>query len=818
MSEILWNTITFLNRGGEHLYPYAKDWLVQSSVLVVILFSLEWLLRKRTQAIFRYGLWLLILIKLMLPPTLSLPSGIGHWVDTPQTVETTIRFVQHRVTPRPLPQHQSPTPVIASQPEPLAHSNLTTTTTTPELHAQPLTLSGGLLLAWLTGVVVLIGLLIVKLILINRLIRSSHSPSNRLVAVLDEAKAQARYFGSAKIVLTDSIPSPAVCGQIRPVILIPATLKDMPAPNLKLAILHELIHIKRRDLWINALQSILTVIHFYNPALWIANARIRKLCEEAVDETVIALEGDIEPYSHTLINISEAVTHNANIGLRLIGVMESRKALVRRIKHMWTRPMPKQVKLSLFGLITIVTLGTLFLPMAYAEKTTTSHDSNGFHLLVLDNCDPDFQGKYTYDDRLYMLDSRGRLETVITGFNQSEANSGSHVMAVDEQRKTLWVTENVGNRLWHFDLITGKLIQRIPNIDARAIAIDPDTGNVWILISSNDKINEFHIQVISPSGEKVAKHPIPGINLDIVYSHYDKHFWIVGQNIYKFNTQGRVTSRIMNKIPWRALSVSIDQDNGDAWIVIGYHFQVQGSQPQLWHVDRNGQTIKKIIEIDDVLPFCVSVDAKNDNVWVGCRGTTLRFNTLGEKLQSSRGASGFSVAPGPIKNCVFSASDRLWISSWLDDGRIGMFPLEDINLSRSPQKWIATIPFANAKLESSEEHEPIVPPDAKEMHELAPKSLSHMNKLGLTLLMYASEHQDHFPDTFEQIHQYDVDIQWITKNVTYLGKGKDNTVEPNTLLAYDKNLASTKGYTVALFSDCHKEIIRKQEFAAYGIK
>ena len=728
--------------------------------------------------------------------------------------------MQHRVTPRSIPQHQRPNPIIASEPKPLvpSHLPLTITTITPETPTQALTLSGGLFLAWLTGVVVLIGLLIVKLILVNRLIHFSHPPCERLDAVLDETKVRANYPGPVRIVLTDSIPSPAVCGLFRPVILIPTALKDMPAPNLKLAILHELIHIKRRDLWINALQSILTVAHFYNPVLWIANAKIRKLCEEAVDETVIALEGDIEPYSHTLINISEAVTHSPNIGLRLIGVMESRKALIRRIKHMWTRPMPTQVKISLFGVISIVTLGTIFLPMAHADNSTTSHDPNGFHLLVLDNCDPDYKGKDTYNDRLYMLDSRGRLEAVIRGFNQSEANSGSHVMAVDEQRKTLWVTENVGNRLWHFDLITGKLIQRIPNIDARAIAIDPDTGNAWILISSNDEINEFHIQVISSSGKKVAKHSIPGINLDIVYSHYDKHFWIVGQNIYKINTQGRVTSRIMNKIPWRALSVSIDQDNGDAWIVIGYHFQVQGSQPQLWHVDRDGQTIKKIIEIDDVLPSCVSVDAKNDNVWVGCRGTTLRFNTQGEKLQSSRGASGFSVAPGPIKNSVFSASDRLWISSWLDDGRIGMFPLEGINLSRSPQKWIATIPFANAKLESAQTEEPIVPPDAKEMHELAPKSLSHLNKLGLALLMYASDHQDHFPDTFEQIQQYDVDIQWIVKNVTYLGKGKDTTVEPNTLLAYDKNLASTKGYTVALFSDCHKEIIRKQEFAAYGIK
>ncbi|MCP4450751.1 MAG: M56 family metallopeptidase [Planctomycetes bacterium] len=185
-------------------------------------------------------------------------------------------------------------------------------------------------------------------------------------------------------------------GLFRPVVLIPTELNGVSDQDLKLAMMYELVHIKRYDLWVNALQSLLTMTHFYNPAVWIANIIIRQLCEEAVDETVVSLEGDIEPYSHARINISETVSHKPSIGLNMVGVMESRKAVYRRIKHMWTCPIPQRVRISTFGFIAIVTLGALLLPMVHGAQTpAVDKDPNGFHLLVLDNCDPCHPGRST---------------------------------------------------------------------------------------------------------------------------------------------------------------------------------------------------------------------------------------------------------------------------------------------------------------------------------------------------------------------------------------------------------------------------------------
>ncbi|UCD52384.1 MAG: PD40 domain-containing protein, partial [Phycisphaerales bacterium] len=102
---------------------------------------------------------------------------------------------------------------------------------------------------------------------------------------------------------------------------------------------------------------------------WLANAIIRRTCEEAVDETVlVALGGQAGDYSNTLINISETVFWKADFGLRLIGVAESKRALKRRIRHMVTRPVPQSARIGTFSAIAILLIAALLLPMARGAR------------------------------------------------------------------------------------------------------------------------------------------------------------------------------------------------------------------------------------------------------------------------------------------------------------------------------------------------------------------------------------------------------------------------------------------------------------------
>ena len=73
------SVITFLNTTGKSFVGFSISMLIQSSVLIIVLLVLDLLLRKKFRAVLLYCIWMLILVKLVLPTTLSSPTGLGYW-------------------------------------------------------------------------------------------------------------------------------------------------------------------------------------------------------------------------------------------------------------------------------------------------------------------------------------------------------------------------------------------------------------------------------------------------------------------------------------------------------------------------------------------------------------------------------------------------------------------------------------------------------------------------------------------------------------------------------------------------------------------
>ena len=84
---------------------------------------------------------------------------------------------------------------------------------------------------------------------------------------------------------------------------------------------HELAHIKRHDLWVNLAQNVLQVLYFYNPLILVVNAAIRRLREEAADETVLETIGDPDHlYTQRLTDVETITIKDPPPSLHLIGV------------------------------------------------------------------------------------------------------------------------------------------------------------------------------------------------------------------------------------------------------------------------------------------------------------------------------------------------------------------------------------------------------------------------------------------------------------------------------------------------------------------
>src|SRR5215831_4489612 len=62
--------------------------LWQSSLLIGVLFLIDFVFRRKLRPALRYALWLVLLVKLVLPPSLALPTGVAWWLRPAEVAPT----------------------------------------------------------------------------------------------------------------------------------------------------------------------------------------------------------------------------------------------------------------------------------------------------------------------------------------------------------------------------------------------------------------------------------------------------------------------------------------------------------------------------------------------------------------------------------------------------------------------------------------------------------------------------------------------------------------------------------------------------------
>ena len=378
--------------------------LIQSSILILMLLLLDRVLRKRVRAVLRYWIWLLVLLKLVLPPDLSLPTSPSYWLEADAAGIVSQQFPERDLSKQaaPMPGLGHFTSGLALSTEQAAPNTASTVPRSiPVFHTgtrsgpngdvsavsapEPtprgqalasLQWQGRVFLIWLAVVILASVFLLKRWLHVKKLIAGSQEPDQSLVDLLEQCRRKLGVRACIRLRILSITGSPSVCGLFRPTILIPHNLLgELGQAQLRSILVHELAHIKRGDLWCSLVQTVLQIAYFYNALLWIANYIIRTVREKAVDEMVLVNLGEeADDYPRTLLDISQLAFQRPLFSLRLIGVVESKKELIGRIQHMANRPVPKSARLGLIGVTALAVLAVTLLPMAKAHTAKPASD------------------------------------------------------------------------------------------------------------------------------------------------------------------------------------------------------------------------------------------------------------------------------------------------------------------------------------------------------------------------------------------------------------------------------------------------------------
>ena len=304
-----------------------KEILLTSSALILALLALRQLFRRTVSRRMQYALWLLVLVRLLVPVNVgTLAHNVLSAAEPVQAVveerlDTPVLYVQDGTERRPAQL----LPGKESQGEPLSPpSDAAQTAPADEYYTvtptyRTVTLSEALTYVWYAGMAGVGAWFLFTNLRFARALRKARTPYR---------VEGCRY----PVYLVSALPSPCLFGVLRPAVYL--NEKALQSPDaLRFVLAHEQTHARHLDpLW-SLLRGLCLTVYWFDPLVWLAAVLSREDCELACDEgTLRALGADERAaYGKTLLTLVPVCDKPQNPLLGATTMTSGKRSLKERI-------------------------------------------------------------------------------------------------------------------------------------------------------------------------------------------------------------------------------------------------------------------------------------------------------------------------------------------------------------------------------------------------------------------------------------------------------------------------------------------------------
>ena len=296
------------------------------TILFVGLVALAVRLLKRAPASTRYWLWFLAAVKLLVPSVLLawLVSGM-----LPAMPALSPPSLEQPVTGSPAsglerPAYEILEPFLLSPPL-VAH--LVPSAVHNEIYC---TLS----LAWLAGFLFFVVRWAVGSLSFAWAVTTSHGVvCPRETEILKRVRSWLSLKQDVDILVSAKVAEAGLWGIRKPMVILPEwAASRLSDEELEAVMLHELLHVERRDNLSVILQKAITALLWFFPLAWLIDRRLFEERERACDEEVLRLRQSPETYVSGILKVARACVEQRLVGTSSIGGSN----LKTRLKYLLT--------------------------------------------------------------------------------------------------------------------------------------------------------------------------------------------------------------------------------------------------------------------------------------------------------------------------------------------------------------------------------------------------------------------------------------------------------------------------------------------------
>lgn len=289
----------------------------------------------------------------------TIPRQPSREVAATDSIARDVKDETREINAAPLPAHSFESNVAAANP-----SGETAATVDARVY---------LLGFWIAGLAIVLIPLVAGFAVNCRLLRKSRRLNQpRWLRLIAELSGR---IGLKQTVAAFESPQPVIpmtWGLLRPMVLVPADWRGWPQERQRCVLLHELAHVKRRDVAYQIVGRLAAAVYWFNPLVWFAVRQLRVERELACDDCVLASGERATDYARELLTIARlyrlrplavgvAMAHSARLDQRVLRILDRARSRL---------PMSRRAARSLFVTAAVLVLGVA--ATSLVERSTTA--------------------------------------------------------------------------------------------------------------------------------------------------------------------------------------------------------------------------------------------------------------------------------------------------------------------------------------------------------------------------------------------------------------------------------------------------------------
>lgn len=392
------------------------DYILKTSlvgiILVILILILRMILKNHMKKSIIYYIWIILILKLLIPFAPESNFSIFNIVSTLSKEETNLVVQNIQKSTINYINNISNIPTINLPTQNNEITNNSTENTNENKINSSIKLKEMLNIIWLVGVSIILFKSIISYIKLKiNLLKEYKQYKNYGFNI--NIKEELNFLSINKeirVIVTNEISSPSLCGIINPKILIPLRLVNyIDNKEIRYIIIHELCHYKRKDILVAWISLLVRSIHWFNPIIHLGINIMRSDCEEACDEMVLSKLDESENiyYGNTIINVLQFINVK-NIIPGTTSMINDKKRLKDRIKAI-AQNKKFGVKTLILGSLVIIILASLFL--------TNKIESRKLNLIGSSNIKTITVGVMPFPPKEKIIDNKDDINKIVKYLN-----------------------------------------------------------------------------------------------------------------------------------------------------------------------------------------------------------------------------------------------------------------------------------------------------------------------------------------------------------------------------------------------------------------